>query len=338
MKNFRHVVKAATVLAVMAQAAVASPAMAADEKARRDVNQVPSTLAITSATPTELRNLRATNEGYLLTVSTGSGAPVSGTVTANQGSAAAASGAWPTKLTDGTDTADVTAASALKVDGSAVTQPVSDAGGTLTVDAVNLDIRDLSSGQDSVASVQSGAWSVTILNGAGASAVNIQDGGNTITVDGTIVANAGTGIFNTSGSSVSVSNVAGTSRAGNDNGGSLTVDSAQLPAALSGGGNLKVSLEETTTSWSTPAVSTGACAAAATAALVANSSAKTSVFCNEGTDAVRGGPAGVTATVGLKVLGSSCVTMDGPLAPFRGALYCIRTTGSDQAFSTMQGQ
>jgi hypothetical protein len=38
------------------------------------------------------------------------------------------------RITDGTDTADVTAASALKVDGSAVTQPVSDAGGSLTVD------------------------------------------------------------------------------------------------------------------------------------------------------------------------------------------------------------
>lgn len=41
---------------------------------------------------------------------------------------------------------------ALKVDGSAVTQPVS---------ATDLDIRNLSSGQDSVAAVQSGSWTVT---------------------------------------------------------------------------------------------------------------------------------------------------------------------------------
>lgn len=55
----------------------------------------------------------------------GSTSTVSGTVTADQGTPAATANAWPTKLTDGTDTADVTAAGALKVDGSAVTQPVS---------------------------------------------------------------------------------------------------------------------------------------------------------------------------------------------------------------------
>lgn len=44
---------------------------------------------------------------------------------ADQGVAAATAGAWPMKVTDGTDTADVTAASALKVDNSAVTQPIS---------------------------------------------------------------------------------------------------------------------------------------------------------------------------------------------------------------------
>jgi len=36
---------------------------------------------------------------------------------------------------------------------------------------------------------------VTIDNGAGAAAVNIQDGGNTISVDGTVTANAGSGTF-----------------------------------------------------------------------------------------------------------------------------------------------
>lgn len=40
---------------------------------------------------------------------------------------------------------------------------------------------------------------VTINNAAGASAVNIQDGGNTITVDGTITANAGSGTFTAGG-------------------------------------------------------------------------------------------------------------------------------------------
>lgn len=57
---------------------------------------------------------------------------VSGTVTGNQGTAAGIGSAWPVKITDGTDTADVTAAGRLQVDGSGVTQPVS---GTVTANA-----------------------------------------------------------------------------------------------------------------------------------------------------------------------------------------------------------
>ena len=110
-------------------------------------------------------------------------------------------------------------ANRLHVDGSGVNQPVTDAGGSLTVDALNLDIRDLVHTADSVrigdgtdlalvsaagalhvdvqASVlPTGAataanqlpdsHNVTVDNAGGASAVNVQDGGNTLTVDGTV--------------------------------------------------------------------------------------------------------------------------------------------------------
>jgi|GEM_PF-4763167 len=43
--------------------------------------------------------------------------------------------------------------------------PVSDNGGALTVDAVNLDIRDLTSASDSVAAVQSGTWNINDISG-----------------------------------------------------------------------------------------------------------------------------------------------------------------------------
>lgn len=146
----------------------------------------------------------------------------------------------------------ISAANALKIDGSAVTQPVSDAAGSLTVDdgagsltvdAIDLDIRNLGAadvpdlsdraardcGKIDVASLDQytpvagrlpvdgsgvtqpisaaalplpagaatsalqlpNSHDVTVDNAAGAAAVNIQDGGNTITVDGT-VAVAGT--------------------------------------------------------------------------------------------------------------------------------------------------
>lgn len=69
-----------------------------------------------------------------------------------------------TKLTDGTDTALITASGEQNV--LATAQP-------------GVDIGD-----------------VTINNGSGASAVNIQDGGNTITVDGTVTANLAAGTNN----------------------------------------------------------------------------------------------------------------------------------------------
>jgi phage baseplate assembly protein gpV len=88
-----------------------------------------------------------------------------------------------------TDKVDVSGSS-VSVSGSVT---VSDGGGSLTVDAVNLDIRDLVFATDKVdvsgssialdAPTLAALESVTVQNGAGASAVNIQDGGNSITVD-----------------------------------------------------------------------------------------------------------------------------------------------------------
>lgn len=73
---------------------------------------------------------------------------------------------------------------------------VGDGGGSLTVDANNLDIRDLAFATDKVdvsgstvaldSTTLAALESITVQNGAGASAVNIQDGGNSITVDGTV--------------------------------------------------------------------------------------------------------------------------------------------------------
>ncbi len=71
----------------------------------------------------------------------------------------------------------------LVVDGSGVTQPIS---------AVALP---LPAGAATSAGQLADGHNVTVDNGAGGAAVNIQDGGNTITIDGTVTANAGTGDF-----------------------------------------------------------------------------------------------------------------------------------------------
>ena len=70
---------------------------------------------------------------------------------------------------------------------------ITDNAGSLTVDATDLDIRDLVFATDKVdvtgsevsldAATLAALESITVQNGAGAAAVNIQDGGNSITVD-----------------------------------------------------------------------------------------------------------------------------------------------------------
>lgn len=93
------------------------------------------------------------------------------------------------KVVDGITPAQVLTVNA---DGSV---NITDNSGSLTVDATDLDIRDLSFATDTVdvtgsevsldSATLTALESITVQNAAGASAVNIQDGGNSITVDAT---------------------------------------------------------------------------------------------------------------------------------------------------------
>jgi len=120
---------------------------------------------------------------------------------------------------------------------------------SIVVTATDLDIRDLSASQDNVAISDGtdsldvnadGSINSTINNGAGASAVNIQDGGNSITVDGTVAISGSVTVTATdldirdlsaAQDNVAISDGTDTlaiaadgSIAVTDNGGSLTVD------------------------------------------------------------------------------------------------------------------
>ncbi len=103
----------------------------------------------------------------------------------NQGAPNTVTNAWPIKITDGTDIALVTAGGLLQVDGSGVTQPVSGTffQATQPISAVSLP---LPTGAATAAlQTQPGVdiGDVTVNNGVGASAVNVQDGGNSLTID-----------------------------------------------------------------------------------------------------------------------------------------------------------
>ena len=159
-------------------------------------------------------------------------APFGGTVTLS----AADIEIGAVEIKNGTDDtrATVTAGNALKVDGSAVTQPVSAATLPLPTGAATSALQ-LPNSHD-----------VTVDNAGGGAAVNIQDGGNSITIDGTITATpSGTqdvNLIQVAGTAVTVGSGvlgAGTQRVVlatdqpvvpvSDNGGSLTVDAATLP-------------------------------------------------------------------------------------------------------------
>lgn len=138
-------------------------------------------------------------------------------------------------------------ANRLLVDGSGVTQPVSDGASSLTVDALDLDIRNLThvASQDSVrigdgtdlvvvtaagemnvlASAQPGVdiGDVTVNNAGGASAVNIQDGGNSLTVDNATLSVVGGGTEATALRVTIASDSTGLISV-DDNASSLTVD------------------------------------------------------------------------------------------------------------------
>jgi hypothetical protein len=101
------------------------------------------------------------------------------------------------KLVDGNDIGDVT----INNGSGVLAVNIQDGGNSITVDAIDLDIRNLVFATDKVdvtnstvaldTATLSALENITIQNGAGAAAVNIQDGGNSITVDG------GTGVSRT---------------------------------------------------------------------------------------------------------------------------------------------
>lgn len=130
---------------------------------------------------------------------------------------------------DGTSSRAIrtTAAGVTQVDGSGVTQPVSAASLPLPTGAATAALQ-LPDGHN-----------VTVDNAAGAAAVNIQDGGNAITVDGTVVANAGTGTFAISAATLPLPTGAATAALQLPDSHNVTVDNAAGAAAVNiqDGGN-----------------------------------------------------------------------------------------------------
>ena len=169
----------------------------------------------------------------------------------------------PVKMTDGTNTAGITAGSALKVDGSAVTQPVS-IGSNVTV-----------VGAGSAGTANTGV--VTIQGIASMTAVKVDGSAVTQPVSGTVTANAGTGNFN----------IVGTGSAGSAASGVVTVQGIASMTALKVDGSavtqpvsgtVAVSSVSGTVTVSQGEVSTGIVTYYGTSAAVANASSGTITY------------------------------------------------------------
>lgn len=162
------------------------------------------------------RALTVNSDGSINITDNAGSITVDGTVTANQGSPNSAANGWPIKITDGTDTANVTAANELNV--LATAQP-------------GIDIGD-----------------VTINNASGGSAVNIQDGGNSITVDGTISASNFPSTVDTNYGVVGASTLRSAAQVGNATGAANFNNGATGAQTLRVAANLAISGADVTNS------------------------------------------------------------------------------------------
>lgn len=165
---------------------------------------------------------------------------ISGTISLPAGAATAAN-----QLADGHNVTvdNAGGASAVNVQDGGNVISVDDNAGSLTVDGTltcnagagtfDVDVVSNSIGLATSAGQLPDGHAVTVDNAGGASAVNIQDGGNSITIDGTVSVNQPVSI--------------------DDNGGSITVDNAAL--SVTGGGTEASALRVTLANNSTGLVS-----------------------------------------------------------------------------------
>lgn len=221
-------------------------------------------------------------------------------------------------------------------------QPVSDNGGSLTVDG-SVSI----SGTPTVvldASSLTALENITVQNGSGASAVNIQDGGNSITVDGSVTAtisgtpnvnvtNSSIGVssvdldirslifatdkVDTSGSSVSVNNFPSVQPI-DDNGSSITVDGTVELGATS-----LAALENITATVSGPVDLSTATLTALENITVQNGAGASAVNIQDGGNSIT-----VDGSVTATISGTPNVAVTSSVLPTGAATATLQTTGN----------
>ncbi len=150
-------------------------------------------------------------------------------------------GSQTTKINDGTNTAAVTAASALKIDGSAVTQPISAAALPLPAGAATEATLATRATEATLALIRAKTDNIDVALSTRASEATLATRATEATLATRLADATFTGRINTLGQKTMAASTPVVVASDqtvipvSDNGGSLTVDTPQLPAALVGG-------------------------------------------------------------------------------------------------------
>lgn len=206
----------------------------------------------------------------------------------------------------GTVTATPTGTQDVRLVATTITQPIS---------AVSLPLP--SGASTSALQTQPGVdiGDVTVNNAAGASAVNIQDGGNSITVDGSVTANAGTNL----NTSALLLDATFTGRINTQ--GQKTMAASTPVVLASDQSTLNVNVV-----FPTGTLNNGietAVAGTAVSILAANTTRNKLILQNTGVANIRIGTTGITATTGFRLAPGATMIMDNPECP-TNEIFAIR--------------
>jgi hypothetical protein len=235
---------------------------------------------------------------------------ITGTVSLPTGAATSANqtnGSQATQIVQGGNTAVVSAAGAQKVDGSAVTQPVS---GTVTVTqgtAANLN----ATVTGTVAATQSGTWNITNISGT----VSLPTGASTSANQTSVIGSVGAGTAATN--STLTGGVFNTAAPSLSNG-------QQAALQLTSAGALITSATSTVITSSTSTITSVAGAASSTSLLASNANRKGAYFFNDSTATLYLAFAGSasTSTYTVQIVSNGFYEMPNP-SVYTGAIFGI---------------
>ncbi len=297
------------ILMVVALLAMAGQAEAANERAKRDINRVPTLIGVSTETA-EIRRIKVTEDGFIITISSNpSGAapalPADAATETKQDTGNTSLGSIDTKLP-----AQGSAAIAASI-------PVNIASDqTVPVSAASLP---LPTGAATSGNQTTGNSSLSIIAGDTTSLdAKMPSQGAATTANSTPVNIASDQTVAISAASLPLP--AGAATSANQTTGNSSLSSIVTNTAKTGNDTPSESFTNVTT---------------AAEVMAASATREGHIICNEGPEVARCGSGSVTTTTGQKLFVDQCYSLDGD-RPYKGAISCVSTTGPSTKISVVE--